>query len=714
MNKNCVLLSLLFFTFSSALAQYPGWSNYTPGANVSVLLDDEDSMWVGNIGGLVRIDRTTGEQTFYNKANAGLPDNHITCLANDKQGHKWGGTKSDGVFEFDGNAVCAVYNADNSPLPGSWINAIAVDDSNRIWIGVYDRGLAVLDGEEWTVYTSEDCRYLFGFINYITFDATGAAWIGAGSIPVRFDGKEWVAQSFDHPVWAAAPDNSNHMWVFTDKEGLGEYDGNEWTIYPVPDSLSGKQVLSLAVDSSGTKWMASWGNGLISFGGNTWTQYCTKNSDVPSNILMSVAVDADGYIWVGTTEKGVGRFDGKEWTLYSASNSKLPIENITAIASDRNHNHWIGTKGGGLIRFDEQDWQVYTRLNSGLVSDSSQSLFSDSDNHLWVGTFKSGVAKFDGNTWTVYDTSNSDLPENEIRDFAQDSNGSIWLSTPNWLVSFDGQVWNRYQPENFSEFKSSFYSLNIDRQDTKWIGFWDSGLACFNNDTWTDYNTENSGLPDDRVRGIAIDSQDHKWITTGYGLAEFDNDNWTVYKSANSGLPYNSINYIEVDQFDRIWFGIFGTRGFGRFDGNEWVQFIGPQSPLSGFWVNAIDRDAENRVWIGASDGFSAGLTVYDERQVQVIHQSPDVYPDQHDLEQNYPNPFNPQTEIRYTLDQTGPVSLKVFDIVGREVTTLVQEVQKAGSHSVSFSGVGLPSGVYFYQLRCRGEVQVKKMLLLK
>ncbi len=83
-------------------------------------------------------------------------------------------------------------------------------------------------------------------------------------------------------------------------------------------------------------------------------------------------------------------------------------------------------------------------------------------------------------------------------------------------------------------------------------------------------------------------------------------------------------------------------------------------------------------------------------------------------LLQNYPNPFNPQTEIRYNLDRSGPVSLKVFDIVGREVTTLVQEVQSAGSYNITFDGAGLPSGIFFYQLRCGTEVQVKKMLLLQ
>ena len=713
MKNICVFSLALLLVFSLAFAHYPGWINYTPGAYVSSLLGDGEVMWVGNIGGLVCIDHVTGEQTFYNKANAGLPDNFITCMATDKQGHKWVGTYFEGIFEFDGSTVCAVYNRDNSPLLENHISAVAIDESDRIWIGMAEKGLAVLDSEAWTVFTYQD-SYLFpSGVGYLSIDNRGTLWAGLYATPVHFDGQEWVAHYFDHPVWAVAPDNNNNMWAFIDKEGLGEYDGSEWTIYPVPDSLSGEQVLSLVVDESGTKWMSTWGKGLLSFDGITWTQYRTNNSDIPSDTLMRVAVDADGCIWAGTTEKGVGRFDGKEWTLFSASNSKLPVEDITAIESDENHNHWIGTNGGGLICFDEQDWEVYTRSNSSLPSDSIQSLYFDSDNNLWVGTYTRGVAKFDGSTWALYDTSNSDLPTNDIRDIAADSNGSIWVITWNWLISFDGQVWNRYQPENFSEFGSSFYALNIDRQDIKWIGFWDAGLACFNGNNWTNYNTENSGLPDNGIRGIAIDSQDHKWITTRGGMAEFDGNTWTVFTSDNSGLPYKWVTEIAIDQFDRKWFGII-SRGVACFDGAEWQQFAGPQSPLSGFLVNAIDIDFDNKVWIGGDAGVSAGLTVYDEDQIQGVEPVITSFPDKLYLEQNYPNPFNAQTEIRYALQQTGPVSLKVFDIVGREVATLVQEVQNAGSYNITFDGAGVPSGIYFYQLQFGAEYRVKKMLLLR
>ncbi len=83
-------------------------------------------------------------------------------------------------------------------------------------------------------------------------------------------------------------------------------------------------------------------------------------------------------------------------------------------------------------------------------------------------------------------------------------------------------------------------------------------------------------------------------------------------------------------------------------------------------------------------------------------------------LMQNYPNPFNPATTINYTLAAAGKVELKVYDIIGREVMTLVNDVQDAGSHSVFFNAVNLSSGIYFYRINSGSFQDVKKMVLVK
>jgi CubicO group peptidase (beta-lactamase class C family) len=83
-------------------------------------------------------------------------------------------------------------------------------------------------------------------------------------------------------------------------------------------------------------------------------------------------------------------------------------------------------------------------------------------------------------------------------------------------------------------------------------------------------------------------------------------------------------------------------------------------------------------------------------------------------LEQNYPNPFNPSTKIRYSIPQASNVTIKVFDILGNEIETLVNEEKPAGTYEINWYAENLPSGVYFYQLKAGTFVQTKKMLLLK
>jgi len=83
-------------------------------------------------------------------------------------------------------------------------------------------------------------------------------------------------------------------------------------------------------------------------------------------------------------------------------------------------------------------------------------------------------------------------------------------------------------------------------------------------------------------------------------------------------------------------------------------------------------------------------------------------------LEQNYPNPFNPNTAISYGLSAFSKVELKVYDVLGNEIATLVDENQNAGSYKVNFNGSNLSSGIYIYTLRAGNNFKSAKMILLK
>ena len=101
---------------------------------------------------------------------------------------------------------------------------------------------------------------------------------------------------------------------------------------------------------------------------------------------------------------------------------------------------------------------------------------------------------------------------------------------------------------------------------------------------------------------------------------------------------------------------------------------------------------------------YPTSITSVEEEQVELNHS----------LSQNYPNPFNPTTSIKYSLEKQGHVKLSVYDILGREVETLVKTIQLAGTYEVSFDGADLTSGTYVYVLESGGKIVSKKMILLK
>jgi hypothetical protein len=109
------------------------------------------------------------------------------------------------------------------------------------------------------------------------------------------------------------------------------------------------------------------------------------------------------------------------------------------------------------------------------------------------------------------------------------------------------------------------------------------------------------------------------------------------------------------------------------------------------------------------------GLVFAKDGVVAVGSESEDeIVPIQFSLEQNYPNPFNPTTVIKYSVPESNLVNLKIYDDLGRIVSTLVNETKSRGNYSVTFNAANLPSGIYFYTLEIGGQRATKKMVLLR
>ena len=96
------------------------------------------------------------------------------------------------------------------------------------------------------------------------------------------------------------------------------------------------------------------------------------------------------------------------------------------------------------------------------------------------------------------------------------------------------------------------------------------------------------------------------------------------------------------------------------------------------------------------------------------MNQISNEIPERYSLFQNYPNPFNPTTNIKFDIQKTSPTKLLIYDALGREVATLVNEELKAGSYQVDWDGSNYTSGVYFYRIQAGDYLETKKMLMLK
>ena len=134
-------------------------------------------------------------------------------------------------------------------------------------------------------------------------------------------------------------------------------------------------------------------------------------------------------------------------------------------------------------------------------------------------------------------------------------------------------------------------------------------------------------------------------------------------------------------------------------------QFGG--TTVEGIWaINCIDTDIDN---VGVLRGW--GIRFNNLINVEPVSGQ---IPDKFNLYQNYPNPFNPSTNIKFDIPKNENVNITLFDVLGREVLTLINEYKKAGEYIVVFDGSNLSSGTYFYRIAAGGFVDTKKMVLIK
>jgi hypothetical protein len=161
--------------------------------------------------------------------------------------------------------------------------------------------------------------------------------------------------------------------------------------------------------------------------------------------------------------------------------------------------------------------------------------------------------------------------------------------------------------------------------------------------------------------------------------------------------------------FIRVLTGVSNNRGVYQLGNGNFVT-----TNATGLYEIDDTTGALVRTIISGASVFSGQfITKYVRGPVTNIHQNT-VVADDFELRQNYPNPFNPVTKISFNIPKQGAVILKVFDMLGREIKTLVNTNLNPGSYSFDFDGSSLSSGVYFYKLQAGNFSAVKKMVLVR
>ena len=347
---------------------------------------------------------------------------------------------------------------------------------------------------------------------------------------------------------------------------------------------------------------------------------------------------------------------------------------------------------------------VWTKI--GLTSSSIQALAVSSDGggsvNIFVGTY-GGIflSTNNGNNWARIDSgfANTDVYALVI------SGANLFAGTPDGIyTSVDhGGTWTAASSGlTFTWVDALAVSPNGPDGDNLYAGTFGGGVFL-STDTGANWTARNSSLGNYCIKSIVASGASLFIGTWGGGIFRSDK-NEVTWATANSGL--SDLRVWSLGRSGAILLagteaGIFRSSD----DGNTWTSF-----GLANLLVAAITVSGDY-VFAGTAEGvwrrpLSDLLTELGDQEKEISQRFL--------LHQNYPNPFNGTTSIRYELPAKSYVTLKVFDLLGREIAELVNATQDIGYKSVQFNSTDLPSGVYFYRLNAGTFTQTEKLMLMK
>ncbi|MEO6695390.1 MAG: SBBP repeat-containing protein [Ignavibacteria bacterium] len=486
-----------------------------------------------------------------------------------------------------------------------------------------------------------------------------------------------------------------------------------------------------------------------------------------ADFVSSIALDNSGNVYVTGNSAGIGSHYDYATIKYDNAGNQLWIaryngpgngeDKPVAICLDRNNNVYVtgSSIGSGTNNLDyatikynnsgEELWA--SRYSSGNQDDIAKAMSIDTSGNIYISGYNSVIQtiKYDssGNQMWIRSYDGPGTGGNFINDITTDQQGNIVLTGSSDLdfltikYSINGnQMWvKKYNgPQNNIDYANAIITDTVGNVYVtgKSYKYWatikynSSGdqIWIVNNNHWGESNdAANDIIIDDDgnvcVTGTSVNSvKNGSFITT----AKYSYNGYVIWekKAQNRATGIKIVKDLNNNLIVLVKLNIgFVTLKYNPAGILLWFVNYGSSNELP--FALAVDNFGNKFVGFSINENMQSsnyGLIKYSETITNIIPTN--SISEKFQLKQNYPNPFNPNTVINYQLAVNGFTSLKIYNVLGNEVASLVNEKQNAGSYDVKFDGSNLSSGIYFYKLEIGlpDEVgsfnEIKKMILLK
>ena len=472
--------------------------------------------------------------------------------------------------------------------------------------------------------------------------------------------------------------------------------------------LADKNISDIEIDDSSNIYVAIEPGAVYKStdNGNTWIQ---KNNGITATTGMALDIDSQGSIYLAALG-GVFKTTngGESWFRIAQNLSDLEFIEVKVIPND----YVFVSNFDGIHRSTDygQTWITtdYTFFGAGEIGiNTNEVMFAGNISATYFSVYRSTNLGenwiFSGSlsTWSLLFPNNGDVFAGVITNPL--SSNDIYKSTDN------GITWNRTYVFPFTG-TVGYKDFELDKNGDFYVAIGGNLSGVYlSTDAGVSWSNYGFSLP---TKSIAIDS-------SGYIFAGTNQQG--IFRTAGRTVPVELISFTaEVINKKVIlsWITATETNNYG-------FEIERKQSSVDWAKIGFIQGNGttiKRNIYNYADEKIETGEYYYRLKQIDYdgsFEYSPEVQIKievfyNFNLEQNYPNPFNPGTIIKYSIKNAGLVTLKVYDILGKEVVTLVNGNKTAGNYFVNFNASNLPSGIYFYRLTTGSFVASRKMIVLK